>query len=369
MVVVHVIVGDVFAGGVGTVVRTLIAEQERCGLKTALITSAESCQPFCDWCVSRGLKTAVYQTNARRLPTLFGCVSKNVYVQIIKDFASEQIVFHYHNPIAFGLLSFIPKEKKVCTIHGILENVTSKRASIYIFQKTIKRMIQNEVAVIGCSGVVARHYSNLLKTKHIKGILNGVESTPKSDNKYIADNGKIHIGFASYIDELKGWRVLAEAYSCLPTQLRNSCDLLFAGQIADVDKADFETFVRSNSDVTYIGYVNDIQEAFLPYLDILVLPSRTEGMPMIILEALQAGTCIVCTPVGGIPEIVEDGVSGWFIERNVESLRDKLSFLTQNPDILVSTRKQAYERYFKLGSSSVMTQQYLEVYREIFTSK
>jgi glycosyltransferase involved in cell wall biosynthesis len=44
--------------------------------------------------------------------------------------------------------------------------------------------------------------------------------------------------------------------------------------------------------------------------DLLVNPSLSEGMPNIVLEAMGLGTPVLATAVGGVPEIIEDGVSG-----------------------------------------------------------
>ncbi|MCI0685074.1 MAG: glycosyltransferase [Gemmataceae bacterium] len=57
------------------------------------------------------------------------------------------------------------------------------------------------------------------------------------------------------------------------------------------------------------GFRDDAAK-YLPHLDLAVLPSLTEGLPVILLEAFAAGLPVVATAVGGIPEVVEPGVSG-----------------------------------------------------------
>jgi glycosyltransferase involved in cell wall biosynthesis len=57
------------------------------------------------------------------------------------------------------------------------------------------------------------------------------------------------------------------------------------------------------------GFCTDLGR-FLPHCDLLALPSYTEGLPVIVLEAFAAGVPVVATAVGGTPEVVEDGVSG-----------------------------------------------------------
>jgi len=57
------------------------------------------------------------------------------------------------------------------------------------------------------------------------------------------------------------------------------------------------------------GYQNDMQP-WLKRLNVLVLSSRTEGTPMILLEAMQAGTPVVAFAVGGIPDVLEHRHNG-----------------------------------------------------------
>src|SRR5262249_31013234 len=60
------------------------------------------------------------------------------------------------------------------------------------------------------------------------------------------------------------------------------------------------------------GFRDDVQR-FLPWLDVAVSSSYTEGLPLVVLEAMAAGVPVVATAVGGTPEAVLEGVTGHLV--------------------------------------------------------
>jgi O-antigen/teichoic acid export membrane protein/glycosyltransferase involved in cell wall biosynthesis len=73
--------------------------------------------------------------------------------------------------------------------------------------------------------------------------------------------------------------------------------------------------------------------AYFKRADLFVLPTYAEGTPISMLEAMAAGLPVVSTPVGGIPDVVEDGVEGYIVRAgDVEALADRLARLINDPE-------------------------------------
>lgn len=68
--------------------------------------------------------------------------------------------------------------------------------------------------------------------------------------------------------------------------------------------------------------------------DIFLLPSYQEGFPLTILEAMAAGLPVISTPVGAIPEVIENGVNGFLIPpRDSQALAEKINLLIEHREL------------------------------------
>jgi glycosyltransferase involved in cell wall biosynthesis len=83
--------------------------------------------------------------------------------------------------------------------------------------------------------------------------------------------------------------------------------------------------------VRFLGWVEELAPVLARW-DVFVLPSLEEGFPMAVAEAMAAGLPVVATAVGGIPEIVEDGRTGYLV-RSVDpaALAERLRVLILDP--------------------------------------
>ena len=117
--------------------------------------------------------------------------------------------------------------------------------------------------------------------------------------------------------------------------------------------------------ILFAGY-RDYAYNYLPHFSVFVLPSLTEGLPITILEAMQAKIPIVASRVGGIPAVLENGKTGILVEPgNPNALADAIIRVWSDPQGLLEMGKRARETALTKYSSRRMAEDYLCVYNMI----
>ncbi len=133
------------------------------------------------------------------------------------------------------------------------------------------------------------------------------------------------------LDPMKGQEILMRAFACV-WRARPAARLLVAGE------GDFRpTLERIRSElgveaaVSMLGFRRDVNR-LLEASDVFCLPSFHEGLPMAVCEAMAAGRPVVATSVGGVPEVVRHGVTGWLVApRDVDALAGRILSALASP--------------------------------------
>ena len=117
--------------------------------------------------------------------------------------------------------------------------------------------------------------------------------------------------------------------------------------------------------IDFVGDRSDIPQ-ILSEADIFVLPSRWEGLPLSILEAMRAGLPVIATDVGGVAESVTNGVTGYLTARDdISDMRDRIQTVMGNVELMRSLGKAGRRRYEQDFRLETMVDKTLAIYREV----
>jgi glycosyltransferase involved in cell wall biosynthesis len=144
--------------------------------------------------------------------------------------------------------------------------------------------------------------------------------------------------------------------------------VVFCGTGPDNDNLD--ALVRRlnvGKHVTFAGYRADIVQVFR-WMDLLVLPSLSEGIPNVVLESMALGKPVVATRVGGVPEVIVDRETGYLADpANPESLGrvvcEALADLESGLNLGLAARRHVAEGFSFERQSENMVAMYDEVSR------
>jgi glycosyltransferase involved in cell wall biosynthesis len=117
--------------------------------------------------------------------------------------------------------------------------------------------------------------------------------------------------------------------------------------------------------VSLSGYVRNAKQ-MIACFDVFVIPSLTEGLPISLLEAMQAQVPVVATAVGGMPEVLDHGRAGVLVDPGEPiSLADEIMKYFLNPNLSRQTAARAFERVNSCYNSRCMAEGYLRIYEKV----
>lgn len=206
-------------------------------------------------------------------------------------------------------------------------------------------------------------------------IYNGIEESCSKSNSVdcrianhiseLRDNNTFVCAVIGTVDERKNQRLVVEALNNLQSKIDIHC--FFIGEGTLIHKLTDLTKIYGISDkFTFLGYKNNAR-SFIPLLDLLICPSRSEGLPLSIMEAFAEKTLVLASDIPEHQEIIKHKKNGFlFRSNNTSDLVNKIeeiANLTHKVNYIRSARK-SYKKNFQFSST---IENYHNLYRSFFS--
>jgi len=306
--------------------------------------------------------------------------SGKIFLELVREFKKSNVrIIHTHKYkdtiLAAPAAKLCGISHVVRTVHGLrepFEGLQAFKMSLYEgIERTVHRYCVD--SIIGVSSQIERKYKAEGEVSRVICIRNGIDLEGKSvqtdrwrTRKDLGiDSGTCLIGTVGRLTPVKGIPYLLQAARILLRQGANVKVLVVGDGSIRLDLMTQTHDLGISENVVFLGHREDT-DALLQALDIFLLPSLSEGIPMAVLEAMAASRVVVASRVGGIPEIVEDGFEGFLVEpMDVDGLAERCRLLIESPDVARKMGEQGRKRVEQDFSATAMADRVASVYKEL----
>lgn len=268
-------------------------------------------------------------------------------------------LIHTHGYLADILGFMVSKYLKIpiiSTCHGFIYEGAKLSLYNYVdclllrrFTKiiTVSKNIRDELIGKGVESNLITVIGNCPQTHHHDSDRNASRNAIRNDNHI--DSQELVVGYVGRLSSEKGISYLMKALALMKC---NSfpVKLLIIGEGPQREALeDMAVSLHVADQVVFIGFKSNIDD-WLTAIDILVLPSLTEGSPMILLEAMSHGVPCIASAVGDIPQVIDSGIDGLLVAPgNPKELSDAISSLCtdkeKREDLSINAKQKISLKY------------------------
>jgi len=192
-----------------------------------------------------------------------------------------------------------------------------------------------------------------VRPNHISIVYNGVPAT-ETKPRTVPVDGRFRLLFVGNLLERKGVKDLLHAVAAPALRGRDIELTIAGGGPVDIYRA-MASGLGIAERVRFTGWLTkDDARALMVNADALILPAYDEGLPLVILEALASGTPVICTPVGSIPEVLQDRGTALFVKPGDKAaIAAAITTLMDEPKIrheLAAAGAALYDRLFTMDA-------------------
>lgn len=307
--------------------------------------------------------------------------SLNILVKLARYFrtnAPDIIHTHKYKDNILGAIAarFAGHAQVVRTIHGLIEpfvGLAYLRMILYEWVDWTTNICMVNKVIAVSSDILTSMRRRYPATK-LACIQNGIDlrNVLVKKDKWevrrllgLSQEGGVLIGTVGRLTSVKGHVVLVQAAAILLNE-GHEVKLLIVGD-GPLRKHLNELVVRMGIEkhVIFAGHRDHVYD-LIHAMDIFVLPSLHEGIPMVLLEALALERPVIASRVGGIPEVIEDKESGLLVTPgSVQELAQSLSTLVHDTSFAVALGKGGRRRVEKHFDARMKSEAVVQLYRSL----
>jgi glycosyltransferase involved in cell wall biosynthesis len=286
--------------------------------------------------------------------------------EYIREDAVDVVHTHGYKADLYGFLAAWRANKPVvATCHNWVGGTSALGIYNHLDRLALKRF--DALAAVS-DEVAQRLLDSGVSAAKIKTIANGIDVASFEHGSPLPAlsfaSGKV-IGMVARLDLQKGFEYLLRAARELCTTFRG-LKVLIVGE--GPDRKAIEGMVQEyglQDNVILAGQQSDMPAVYAA-MDIFVLPSMNEGLPMTILEAMAASKAVVATRVGAIPKVINDGENGLLVNpRDTDGLRNAIASLLADPDKSRRMGEKAHAWVSRNYTSDAMALKYRQLYETV----
>jgi L-malate glycosyltransferase len=299
------------------------------------------------------------------------CQFRQSLLAIDQERAIDLIHVHAAHELTLLTKLFLPNVPVIFTVHGYHGRQSSlgySLAAVFgnLFAKQIIAVSQSELQILA-EGRLKTNKSNLVYNGVAKPQINFSRAAYLAQQFECDQTDQIVIGTAARLSEAKGLEYLITAISQL-IERYPTIKLVIAGD--GELKSSLQQMVSNlgiSKHVVFAGYIQDVHNLMYSF-NIFVLPSLQEALPLVCAEAMALEKPIIGTNVGGIPEQVINGVTGFIVPpKDPEALAASIDRLISDPALLADFGRRGYERYQEKFALPGMLRATVDVYEKAMT--
>jgi glycosyltransferase involved in cell wall biosynthesis len=352
-------------GGANRVLMDMIAGVDRSRFSPHLVVPRPG--PLATWARDRGLPISVVADgDLLGRAALFRRATQLTAVAV----AARARIVHAIDPACYraaGLAGRLAGAARVCHI----EFPTGPQELAWSFQ-------YGPEAIVTCHRQQAEEVAAAIGTtpgSRVVSIPNSVDTIrfqprPPADRQSRWRFGATHVVLiVGHLSDVKGHPTFLRAAAIVQQRLGNCAFVLLGGETvckgfgAKLEQLATDLGIRHR--VHFLGWREEVPD-IVAAADVVALPSLTEGLPLAVLEAMAAGKPVVATPVGGVPDAIDDGETGAIIPLNEpEALAAALVRFLENRELSARVAQAARRRIEERFSLASFLQQIEALYERL----